>query len=169
MFQGVFWITIYFLRSIDFLLIMFPYKNSKHAKYFFSYQESSFEMAILENKLKLLENTQILRQRKMGGKLFFYFYFLFIYFSWRLNTLQYCSDFCHTLIWISHGFTCVPHPEPLSHLPPHLIPLGHPSTPALSTLSHTLNLDWWFVSYMIIACFNVILSDHPTLSFSHRV
>ena len=77
---------------------MFPYKNSKHAKYFFSYQESSFEMAILENKLKLLENTQILRQRKMGGKLFFYFYFLFIYFSWRLNTLQYCSDFCHTLI-----------------------------------------------------------------------
>ena len=35
-----------------------------------------------------------------------------IYFNWRLITLQYCSGFCHTLTWISHGFTCVPHPEP---------------------------------------------------------
>ena len=48
------------------------------------------------------------------------------YFSWRLITLQYCSGFCHTLIWISHGFTCIPLPEPLSHLPPHPMPLGHP-------------------------------------------
>ena len=61
------------------------------------------------------------------------FFFSFIYISWRLITLQYCSSFCHTLTWISHGFTCVPHPDPPSHLPPHLIPLGHPSAPALST------------------------------------
>ena len=47
--------------------------------------------------------------------LFFFFFFIFI--SWRLITLQYCSGFCHTLTWISHGFTCVPHPEPPSHLP----------------------------------------------------
>ena len=64
---------------------------------------------------------------------FLWFIFLFIYLSWRLITLQYCSSFCHTLTWISHGFTCVPHPEALSHLPPHPIPLGHPSAPALST------------------------------------
>ena len=38
--------------------------------------------------------------------------FSFICISWRLITLQYCSGFCHTLIWIIHGFTCVPHPEP---------------------------------------------------------
>ena len=44
--------------------------------------------------------------------------------------LQYCSGFCHTLTWISHGFTCVPHPEPPSHLAPHPIPLGQPSAPA---------------------------------------
>ena len=46
--------------------------------------------------------------------LFFYFY-LFIYLfyflcnffiSWRLIILQYCSGFCHTLTWISHGYTC---------------------------------------------------------------
>ena len=37
-----------------------------------------------------------------------------------------------------------------SPLPPHPIPLGHLSAPALSTLSHASNLDWWSVSHMII-------------------
>ena len=64
---------------------------------------------------------------------FFYFFFIFLIFiSWRLITLQYCSGFCHTLKWISHGFTCVPHPDPPSHLPLHPIPLGLPSAPGPS-------------------------------------
>ena len=91
-----------------------------------------------------------------------------IFISWRLITLQCCSGFCHTLTWISHGFTCVLHPEPPSHLPPYPIPLGHPSAPAPSTcLMHPtwtgdLFHTWWYT------CFNV-LSDHPTLTFSRRV
>ena len=64
--------------------------------------------------------------------IFFSFFFL-IFISWRLITLQHCSGFCHTLKWISHGFTCVPHPNPPSHLPLHPIPLDLPSAPALST------------------------------------
>ena len=100
---------------------------------------------------------------------FFFFFFKFIYFNWRLITLQYCSGFCHTLTWISHRCTCVPHPETPSHLPPHPIPLGHPSAPALSTLSHALNLDWRSISYMIIYMFQCCSSNHPTLAFSHRV
>ena len=36
---------------------------------------------------------------------FFFNFFSFIFISWRLITLQYCSGFCHTLTWISHGFT----------------------------------------------------------------
>ena len=44
----------------------------------------------------------------------------------------YCSGFCHTLKWNSHGFTCVPHPDPPSHLPLHPIPLGLPSAPLFS-------------------------------------
>ena len=64
---------------------------------------------------------------------FFRFFFPFIFISWRLITLQYCSGFCHTLTWIRHGFTCVPHPHPPSRLPLHPIPLGLPSAPALST------------------------------------
>ena len=46
-------------------------------------------------------------------------FFVFPFISWRLITLQYCSGFCHTLKWISHGFTCIRHPNPPSHLPPH--------------------------------------------------
>ena len=47
-----------------------------------------------------------------------FFFFPFVFISWRLITLQYCSGFCHTLTWISHGFTCVPHPEtPRTSLP----------------------------------------------------
>ena len=71
-------------------------------------------------------------------------------FNWRIIILQYCSEFCHRII---HGCTCVPHPEPLSHLPPHPIPLGHPSAPAPSILSHASNLDWRFVTHMIIYMF----------------
>ena len=57
-----------------------------------------------------------------------------------------CGGFCHTLKWNSHGFTCVPHPNP---------PLPPPSPPAPSRfsqctrsehLSHASNLGWWSVS-----------------------
>ena len=40
------------------------------------------------------------------------FFFHLFFISWRLITLQYCSGFCHTLTWISHGFTCISHPDP---------------------------------------------------------
>ena len=40
-----------------------------------------------------------------------------------------------------------------SHLPPHIISLGHPSAPAPSILYPVSNLDWWFISYMIVYMF----------------
>ena len=61
--------------------------------------------------------------------------------------------FCHTSTWIHHRCTCVPNPEPSSHLPLRTIPLGHPSAPAPSILYPVSNLDWWFVSYMILYMF----------------
>ena len=86
-------------------------------------------------------------------------------FNWRLITLQYCDGFCHTFTWISHGCTFVPHSEPPSHLPPHPIPQGHPSLPALSTLSHASNLYWRSFSHMIIYMFQCysLKSSHPLL------
>ena len=97
----------------------------------------------------------------------FYFFFAFlkkvIYFNWRLITLQYCSRFCHTLTWISHAYTWVPHPDTPSLPPPHPLPQGHPSAPALSTLSHASNLDWRSISHMIIYMFKCysLISSHP--------
>ena len=77
-----------------------------------------------------------------------------------------------TILWwflpyntgISHGCTCVPHPEhPPFHLPPSPIPLGHPSAPALSTLYHASNLVWQFISHMILHMFQCHSpkSSHP--------
>ena len=51
--------------------------------------------------------------------------------------------FCHISIWIHHECTRVPNPEPPSHLPPHTIPLGHPSALAPSILYLASNLAWW--------------------------
>ena len=84
-------------------------------------------------------------------------------FNWSIIVLQYCIDFWHTSAWISHGFTCVPLREPPSHLLLHPIPLGYPSVPALSILYHASNLDWWFVSHMIIYMFQChsSKSSHP--------
>ena len=70
------------------------------------------------------------------------YFILFFYF-----TILYW--FCHTSTCICHGCTRVPHPEPHSHLPPHTVPLGHPSAPAPSFLYPASNLDWRFVSYMV--------------------
>ena len=63
----------------------------------------------------------------------YFFFFSFISTSWRLISLQHCSGFCHTFTWISHGFTCIPHPDPPSHLPLHPIPPGLPSVPGPSS------------------------------------
>ena len=48
------------------------------------------------------------------NKVFCFIYLFFI--SWRLITLQYCSGFCHTLTRISHGYTCIPHPDQLKYV-----------------------------------------------------
>ena len=51
---------------------------------------------------------------------------------------------------------------PLTSYP---IPQVHSSAPALSTLSHASNLDWWSISHMIIYMFQCysVKSSHPRL------
>ena len=71
--------------------------------------------------------------------------------------------FCHTSTCIHHRYTRVPHPELLSLLPPRTIPLGHLSAPAPSILYPASNLDWRFVSCMILYMFQCHSpkSSHP--------
>ena len=98
---------------------------------------------LLEESCVQVQSTAALQWRDPGPSLSHspretpqpYSFCLFVCFliSWRLITLQYCSGFCHILKWISHGFTCVPHPDPPPHLPLHPFPLGLPSAPGPST------------------------------------
>ena len=91
-----------------------------------------------------------------------FFKFKFIYFNWRLITLQYCIGFAIHQHESATGVHMFP-PEPLSHFPPRTIPLGHPSAPAPSILYPASNLDWRFVSYMILYMFQCHSpkSSHP--------
>ena len=83
-------------------------------------------------------------------------------------TLQYCIGFCHTSTWIHHGYTCVPHPEHPSHLPPCTITLGvQVHQPQASSIVHRTWTDSSFHVYY--TCFNATIPNHPTLSLSHTV
>ena len=90
----------------------------------------------------------------------FLFCFCF-FFNWRLITLQYCGDFAIH----SHESAMGVHVFPILNLPPHPIPQGHPSAPALSTLPHASNLDWRSISHMLIYMFQCysLKSSHPWL------
>ena len=80
----------------------------------------------------------------------FYFYFILLY-----NTVL--------VLYTHHGCTSVPNPEPPSHLPPYTISLGHPSAPAPSILYPASNIDWRFISYMLVYMFQCHSpkSSHP--------
>ena len=53
--------------------------------------------------------------------------------------------------------------NPSSNLPPYTIPLGHPSAPAPSILYPASNLDWQFISYMILYMFQCHSPNHRPL------
>ena len=96
--------------------------------------------------------------------------FSFLIFIFTLFYFTILYWFCHTLTWIHHGCTCVPKHEPLSHLPPHNISLGHPHAPAPSMLHPTSDMDWRFNSYMTVYMlefpFSQIIPPSPSPSES---
>ena len=85
----------------------------------------------------------------------------FIYFNWKLIALQYCIGFAihqrESTMGV-HVFLILN-----THIPPYTISLGHHSAPAPSILYHAPNLDWRFVSHMIIYMFHCHSpkSSHP--------
>ena len=70
----------------------------------------------------------------------------FIYFIWRLITLQYFSGFCHTRTRISHGCTCVPQSR---------TPLSPPSPSHPSGLSQCTGFECtlsWIEFGLVVLC-----------------
>ena len=131
-------ISLHWSNKMALLCLLVIFWNSAFSWVYLSFFPLLFISLLLSPICKASSDSHFALHFFFGGMVFFFFNFTIL--CW----------FCHTLAWIHYGFTCVPHPEHPSHLPSHPIPLGHPSAPALSTLSHASNLDWRFISYMII-------------------
>ena len=90
---------------------------------------------------------------------FFFCKYKFIYFHWRLlyNIVLVLPCINMNLPWV---YTCSPS---WTLLPLRTIPLGRPSAPAPSIQYHASNLDWRFISYMILYMFQCHSprSSHP--------
>ena len=74
-------------------------------------------------------------------------------------TLQYCIGFAMH----QHESAMGVHEFPILNPPPHTISLGDPSAPASSILYPASNLDWQFITYMILYMFQCHSpkSSHP--------
>ena len=93
-------------------------------------------------------------RKKILNQEFFFFYFILLYntvlvlpyINMNLPRMYRCSQF-----WTP------------SHLPPHTISMDHPHAPAPSILYPASNLDWRFISYMILCMFQCHSpkSSHP--------
>ena len=84
----------------------------------------------------------------------FYFYFILLYNT--VLVLPYIDMNQPRVYMSSQSWTP-------SHLPPHIISLDHPCASAPSILYSVLNIDWRFVSYMIVYMFQCHSpkSSHP--------
>ena len=97
--------------------------------------------------------------------------FKFIYFNWRLITLQYCIGFAIHQQESARGI----HVFPILNASPFSLPV--PSLWVVSVhqprASSIMHWTWTGDSFLIwyYTCFNAILPNHPTisLSLSHRV
>ena len=116
-----------------------------------------------------IQNKQDYKSRTWVLHIYIY---KFLYFNWRLISLQYYIGFAihqHESVTGVHMFPIL---SPLTPPPPHTIPLGHPSAPAPSILYHALNLDWQFISHMILYVsmpFFQIIPPSPSPTESKRL
>ena len=119
--------------------------------------------------------TQVVPQDSIDQQFLNCFSFLFlsfIFISWRLVTLQYYSGFCHTLTWISHGFTCVPHPDP----PPTSLPIPslwvipvHQPRALVSCIQPGLAICFVIDNIHVSVLFSQIIPLSPSLTESKRL
>ena len=115
------------------------------------------------NKLVTLNNIKVfnsfLTVQMYDWTLLSKFFFIFFNFILLYNTVLVLPYIDMNPPWVyMRSQTWTP-----SHLPPHNIPLGHPRAPAPSIPYPVSNIDWRFVSYMIVYMFQCHSpkSSHP--------
>ena len=93
----------------------------------------------------------------------------FIYFNWRLITLQYCIGFAIHWHESATGVYVFPilKPPPTSLPIPSLWVIPVHQLQASCIMHRTWTGDSFHIWYY--TCFNAILPNHPTLALSHRV
>ena len=62
---------------------------------------------------------------------------------------------------LATGIHVSTHPEPCSHLPPHLTPLGCPRAPALRALLQASSLHWSPILHTVMYMWDLSFSAHP--------
>ena len=107
-------------------------------------------------------------QFKFIKTLFLFLKFKFIYFNWRLITLQYCIGFAihqHESATGVHVFPILNCPSTSLPVPSlWVIPVHHAQAPCILHLTWTGDLFHIYYTW-----FNAILPNLPTLTLSHRV
>ena len=101
--------------------------------------------------------------RYLGSHLIFFF-FPFIFISWRLITLQNCSGFCHTLAWISHGFTCVSPSPHLILIPAHFRGWGNWLRVVKSPGQNQPVNQWWNRTHIYLESFTQVRISFSALT-----
>jgi len=125
-------------------------------------------MCIVKKKKKTQKNSKktVISTMKNGNCVCVWLHSFFFFSFFLINYLFYFTIlywFCHTLTWIHHECTCVTHPESPSHLPPHPIPLGHPSAPAQKPESEELEfLTFTYKNHIFLpVCINTLTDKGP--------
>ena len=118
-------IPLYFPSLCSFIAFVWLFSDHQIFSYIWSEEQLIFLQCQEQISQQCLVSNQFFPHCFVVLKLLYIDTFISFFFF-------YCGGFCHTLKWNSHGFTCVPHPDPPSHLPLHPIPLGFPSAPGPS-------------------------------------
>ena len=116
--------------------------------------------------LKLMSIESVMPSNQLIAA--FFFFPSFIYISWRLIALHYCSGFCHTLAWISHGCTCVPIPiAPLTSLPTpsRWVFPGHNPWAPVSCIQPGLVVCFTLDSILVSMLFSQNIPPSPSRSY----
>ena len=99
------------MRWLKYWSFSFSISPSNENSGLISFRIDWFDLLAAQGTLKSLLQHHSSKASVLWQSAFFFFFLIFI-----------CSGFCHTLKWNSHGFTCVPHPEPPPHHPPPPLP-----------------------------------------------